>query len=81
MLAGSEPAPTIIEISQSRSVDMIMMATHGRGGFDRLIMGSVSERGHGGEPVSGFSVAHQRPPLEISIPPKKIEIVMVRFWA
>ena len=44
VLAGSEPAPTIIEISQSRSVDMIMMATHGRGGFDRLIMGSVSER-------------------------------------
>ena len=43
-LTGSEPAPTIIETSQSRSVDLIMMATHGRGGFDRLIMGSVSER-------------------------------------
>jgi len=44
IVSGSRPATVIAEVSQSEDVDMIIMATHGRGGLDRLWMGSVTER-------------------------------------
>lgn len=44
IVAGSRPASAIVEVSESEQVDMILMATHGRGGLDRLWMGSVTER-------------------------------------
>jgi nucleotide-binding universal stress UspA family protein len=44
IVTGSRPASTIVDVSQSEHVDLIMMATHGRGGLDRLWMGSVTER-------------------------------------
>ena len=44
IVTGSRPANTIVEISQAEQVDMILMATHGRGGLDRLWLGSVAER-------------------------------------
>jgi len=34
----------IIEIAQAEKADLIVMATHGRTGFDHFIMGSVAER-------------------------------------
>lgn len=39
----SPPAVGIIEAAQGQKVDLIVMATHGRGGFGRLILGSVTE--------------------------------------
>jgi nucleotide-binding universal stress UspA family protein len=44
IVAGSEPAAAITEISEKESVDLIMMATHGLGGLDRVFVGSVAER-------------------------------------
>lgn len=41
---GSRPALTIIELAEEESAGVMMMATHGRGGLDRLFMGSVTER-------------------------------------
>jgi nucleotide-binding universal stress UspA family protein len=44
IVTGSRPAQTIVSIAQKEKVDVIMMATHGRGGMDSLVVGSVAER-------------------------------------
>lgn len=44
MVTGSRPASAIVDVSESEGVDMIMMATRGRGGIERLWVGSVTER-------------------------------------
>lgn len=38
-----EPAETIVAFAQAKKVDLIAMATHGRSGINRLLMGSVAE--------------------------------------
>ena len=40
---GADPARMIIKLAEVESADLIMMATHGRGGLDRLILGSVAD--------------------------------------
>jgi nucleotide-binding universal stress UspA family protein len=37
-------APSIIEAAQAWNADLIVMGTHGRRGFDHLMLGSVAER-------------------------------------
>lgn len=45
LVTGSGAVRTILEISLSESVDLIMMATHGRGNFERrAAVGSVTDR-------------------------------------
>ena len=44
LVTGSGPARTIVRIAQAERVDLIMLATQGRGGFDRLMVGSVADR-------------------------------------
>lgn len=44
IVTGSSPAATITETSEQEDVDLIMMATHGLGGLDRVFVGSVAER-------------------------------------
>jgi universal stress protein A len=39
-----EPAAKIIECARDEHADVIVMATHGRSGLERLFMGSVAER-------------------------------------
>lgn len=39
-----EPAQCIVDYVLDTHVDMVAMATHGRGGLGRLVMGSVAER-------------------------------------
>lgn len=43
-VAGSRPAETIITLAAEEGVDVVMLATHGRGGLERLFVGSVAER-------------------------------------
>jgi universal stress protein A len=43
-LLKGRPGKVIIEAAAERGADLIVMGTHGRSGFDRLIMGSVTER-------------------------------------
>jgi nucleotide-binding universal stress UspA family protein len=38
-----EPAPSIVEAAKFNTVGMIVMTTHGRSGFGRLLLGSVAE--------------------------------------
>jgi nucleotide-binding universal stress UspA family protein len=42
MLEGP-PADTILKTAEEENVEMIVMGTHGRSGFKRLVMGSVAE--------------------------------------
>ena len=45
IVTGSNPARTIISVSESAAVDMVVLTSHGQGaGVDRLFMGSVAER-------------------------------------
>lgn len=38
------PAATIVEYAERHDVDLIVMGTHGAGGFEHLILGSVTEK-------------------------------------
>ncbi len=42
-LAMGDPATEIVRVANEEQVDMIVMGTHGRSGFSRLLMGSVAE--------------------------------------
>jgi nucleotide-binding universal stress UspA family protein len=44
LVTGSRPASAIVDVAEAERADVIMMATHGRGGLERLWMGSVTER-------------------------------------
>jgi len=43
VVAGTDPARMITNLAEVESVDLIMMATHGRGRLDRLMLGSVAD--------------------------------------
>jgi nucleotide-binding universal stress UspA family protein len=38
------PAPAILDYARAHSVDLIAMATHGRGGVARMLLGSVADK-------------------------------------
>jgi nucleotide-binding universal stress UspA family protein len=44
LVAVGSPYRKIIETAEAEQVDLIVMATAGRSGFSRLIMGSIAER-------------------------------------
>ncbi len=44
LVTGSRSVPAIVSISEEKGVDMIMMTSHGRGGLELFLMGSVAER-------------------------------------
>lgn len=44
VVTGSMPARTIISVSEEADTDLIMLTSHGRGGLELLLMGSVAQR-------------------------------------
>lgn len=44
MLRGGHPAEALIEVAEGQGVDLIVVATHGRSGLQRFLLGSVAER-------------------------------------
>ncbi len=44
IVTGSYPVRTIVETAEAEHADLIMLSTRGRGGLDRLIMGSAAKR-------------------------------------
>lgn len=42
-LISGEPASAIVQLAEDENADLIVMATHGRTGLTRLLMGSVAE--------------------------------------
>ena len=43
ILGRGDPAESILEIERQRNVDLIVLGTHGRKGFERIFSGSVAE--------------------------------------
>lgn len=41
---AGEPAAVIVDQAVARKADVLVMATHGRSGFDRLLLGSITEK-------------------------------------
>jgi nucleotide-binding universal stress UspA family protein len=41
---AGEPAATIVDQAVARRSDLVVMGTHGRTGFDRMLLGSVAEK-------------------------------------
>jgi nucleotide-binding universal stress UspA family protein len=44
MRTSSTPAAEIVAYAKDASVDLVIVGTHGRGGFPHLLLGSVAER-------------------------------------
>jgi universal stress protein A len=42
-LITGEPAEAVVRLAEAENVDLIVLGTHGRTGFSRLLMGSVAE--------------------------------------
>jgi nucleotide-binding universal stress UspA family protein len=62
VILNPDIAGTIIQRAEAESCDVIALATHGRGGLMRLLMGSVTER----------VIGHTTLPLFVTRPPKPI---------
>jgi nucleotide-binding universal stress UspA family protein len=43
-VSASVPATAILEFAQEHAIDLIAMATHGRGGWSRIALGSVADK-------------------------------------
>jgi len=43
-IRNGNPSGEIVDYARERACDTIVMGTHGRGGIDRLLLGSVAER-------------------------------------
>ena len=43
-LVDGTPSREIVRYAESNDCDLVVMGTHGRGGIDRLLLGSVAER-------------------------------------
>lgn len=56
------PRHEILEHLDEQPVDLVILATHGRGGFDRLLLGSIAA-----------SVAHRAPASVLFLPPRPSE--------
>jgi nucleotide-binding universal stress UspA family protein len=71
LVTGSGPARTVVSIAESEAVDLILLATHGRGGMDRLFLGSVADRVVQNTCCPVFLVPIQeRRPLSTECPPE-----------
>ncbi len=44
VLLGSDPADEIVRVADEQACDAIFMTSHGRRGFDRLLLGSVTQK-------------------------------------
>jgi nucleotide-binding universal stress UspA family protein len=44
LLFGNNPARELLRLAKEREVDAFVMGSHGRGGFGRMTLGSVSQR-------------------------------------
>jgi nucleotide-binding universal stress UspA family protein len=55
-ISVGDPAEEIIEYVKKERVDLIIMATHGRKGLDRILFGSVAERVIKMSPVPVMSI-------------------------
>jgi nucleotide-binding universal stress UspA family protein len=61
VVRGGKPAPTITAVAREHGVDLIALTTHGRTGFDRLVLGSVAEAVIRSAPVPVLALRAEKP--------------------
>jgi nucleotide-binding universal stress UspA family protein len=66
VLTSLAPARTIVEYARNAGIDLIVIGTQGRSGFNRLMMGSVAERVVRTAPCPVLTVHH--PEREFVLP-------------
>ncbi|MFP4633110.1 MAG: universal stress protein [Halobacteriota archaeon] len=44
VVKAGDPAEEIVELAEDGGFDLVVMGTHGRGGLDRLLLGSVTDK-------------------------------------
>jgi nucleotide-binding universal stress UspA family protein len=72
LLTSSTPALAIINHAKEADIDLIVMGTHGRGGFGHLLMGSVAEKVVRLAPCPVLTVRH--PEHEFVLPDAPVAI-------
>lgn len=63
-IAHGTPATEIVRYADDNDVDLVAMGTHGRGGIERYLLGSVTERVLRTSPVPVLTVRAPEPPPE-----------------
>jgi universal stress protein A len=63
-VATGQPADTIVRIAQERNIDLIVMGTNGRTGFQHAFLGSVAEKVVRLAPCPVMTVRYRRDPRE-----------------
>jgi nucleotide-binding universal stress UspA family protein len=58
VMTASSPALLIVDYAKRNDIDVIVMGTHGRGGLERVLMGSVAERVVRQAPCPVLTVRH-----------------------
>jgi len=66
VVTSLSPAEMIVDYARTHAIDLILMGTHGRRGFDHLLMGSVAERVVRTSPCPVLTVRH--PEREFVVP-------------
>ncbi len=62
ILCEGSPSREIVRVAEERACDLVVMATSGRMGLDRLLLGSVTERVVRQSPVPVLTVQHPPEP-------------------
>jgi nucleotide-binding universal stress UspA family protein len=57
-----DPAQAIVDYARKNAVDLIMLPTHGRGKFQRLLLGSVTSKILDSAPCAVWTAAHTEDP-------------------
>ncbi|MDZ7731329.1 MAG: universal stress protein [Natrialbaceae archaeon] len=61
VIRGGPPAHAIISYAVESEIDLIVMGTHGRTGYERYLLGSVAERVVRSAPMPVMTVALEPP--------------------
>jgi universal stress protein A len=67
---AGRPATTIVEAAREQRVDLIVIASHGRTGITRLMMGSVAEHVVRNAPCAVLVVRPPEPPQDATVAKK-----------
>jgi nucleotide-binding universal stress UspA family protein len=68
------PVQSILEVARSLPADVVVMGTHGRGGLDHLVLGSVAEK-----VLRKASCPVLTVPPRVSAPPREAPVLMNRI--
>jgi nucleotide-binding universal stress UspA family protein len=60
-VAAGSPAESIVRLAEEKSVDLIVMGTHGRTGLQHVLLGSVAEKVVRLAPCPVMTVRHRTP--------------------